>query len=95
MKYFLAIILVAAMAAPAVAQSCRNGKCISPAKREILQRKAMKQRLATPVRVTPAIQRINQQIMVLARTNVNGRNTARIGALQRQRNQILNAQRRR
>lgn len=92
MKHFLAMILVATMAAPAVAQSCRKGKCISPAKRELLQRKAMKERLARPVRVTPAVQRINQQIMILARSNVNGRNNARIGALQRQRNQILKSQ---
>lgn len=94
MKHFLAILLMATMAAPVIGKSCKGGKCVSPAKREVLKRKAMKQRLATPVRVSPQVQRINQQIMILARNNVNGRNNAAIGSLQRQRNQMLNAARR-
>lgn len=93
MKQIFVVLLIAAFAVPAMGRSCSGGKCMSPKQREVMKRNAMKQRLATPLRTTPAIQKINQQIMILSRTNVRGQNRARIAALYQQRNQMLKAQR--
>ena len=93
MKQILAVVLVAALAVPAVGRTCQGGKCVSPAKRESMARAAMKQRLSKPLVQSPAIKMMNQQIVTLARTNVGGRNNQRIKALQTQRNQMLSKMR--
>lgn len=97
MKQLWAVFLIAVVATcsvPAVAKSCKGGKCISPAKLQAMKRQQMKKRLSTPLPQTAATIRLNQQIVLLARTNAGGRNNAQIRNLQQQRNQILKSQRR-
>lgn len=75
-------------------KSCKGGKCISPAKYNAMKRQQMKKRLSTPLTHNATTIRLNQQIALLARTNVGGRNNAQIRNLQQQRNQIFKNMRR-
>lgn len=81
--------MITALAAAAPAKSCRTGKCLSPSQWNAMKRKNMEQRLSAPVRVTPAMIKINQQIQVLSKTNAGGRNNAAIKSLHAQRNQMV------
>lgn len=93
MKLLLAGLLMVALVVPATGGSCKGGKCLSRSQWNSMKKKSMEQRLAKPVRVTPAMVKINQQIQLLSRTNIKGRNNAAIQNLHNQRNQMVQSQR--
>jgi len=92
MLRLITLLLLATLAIPAAQAGCSNGKCPTPRQREAMRRQAMISRLSKPTYATPAIQRLNQQILLLKRTNTRGQNNAQINGLQTQRAQLLRAQ---
>src|SRR5690606_17302264 len=91
MKQLWIVLLITALAVPAMGQSCKGGKCISPRQRAAMKKQAMKARQSSPMRANGDVQKINYQILNLAKTNYGGRNNGQIKSLQSQRNQMLKA----